>query len=362
MRAARPGRRAVGGAAGLLLLLAGPQLAGGREHPQVALTIEDCAAVEREQVRHLLSLELGGPLADAATPAATTRAAVSCPPAAPPAALPAAPTDTAAPPRPALPPEPAELLTLRVDDAVTGKSLWRSIELQPADPGVRARLLSLALSELIFASWAELLVTPEPAVPAATPAASAATRQATSVEVARKLPRARPPLGVQLSGLGTAFVLWGEPAVCFGGGARATSDHRYHLGWDFDVLLQHGATATVLGTVNRDLVSARAALLFHQRLPYLILRGGVGGRLGAAKLAGEPADAKTTLSAAVWGPWGGPLLTLGLSAAAARMRLDLSIEAGYVVSPVAARVGGVRAVAIDGTWFGVQLGLGSFLR
>jgi len=369
VRGARPGRRAVGWGAGLglgLLLLGSPP-ASGRERLQVALTIDDCVAVEREQVRHLLSLELGGPLADGATPTATTRAAVTC---LPPARE--APAATPSPPLPAAAPAPespaaaasehADLVELRVDDAVTGKSLWRSIELQKADPGVRARLLSLALSELIFASWAELLVTPEPAVPAATPAASAATRQATSVQVERKLPRALPPLGVQLSGLGAAFVLWGEPSVCFGGGARATGDHRHHLGWDLDVLLQHGATATVLGTVNRDLVSARAALLFHRRVPYLTLRGGLGARLGAAKLAGEPADAKTTLGAAVWGPWGGPLLTLGLSAAAARVRLDLSIEAGYVVSPVAARVGGVRAVALDGTWFGIHLGLGSFLR
>lgn len=378
MRRARPGRRAVGCGAGLGLglLLLGPQLASGRERLQVALTIDDCVTVEREQVRHLLSLELGGPLADGATPAATTRAAVTClPPAREAPAATADPQLPAGAPSPQLParvPSPelsaaaasahADLVELRVDDAVTGKSLWRSIELQKADPGVRARLLSLALSELIFASWAELLVTPEPAVPAATPAASAAARQATSVQVERKLPRAVPPLGVQLSGLGAAFVLWGEPSVCFGGGARATGDHRYHLGWDLDVLLQHGATATVLGTVNRDLVSARAALLFHQRVPYLTLRGGLGVRLGAAKLAGEPADPKTTLGAAVWGPWGGPLLTLGLSAAAARVRLDLSLEAGYVVSPVAARVGGVRAVALDGTWFGIQLGLGSFLR
>ena len=365
-------------------------------------SVDDCVAVEQAQVRHLLSIELGAPLKDGASAQGGTRATVTCrapertaasseqraegvvgapepavrsesaerPPSTP-ASAPEAANRPPAPPgsapgaesaEPPAPAERADVVELRVDDAVTGKSLWRSIELQKADPGVRARLLSLALSELIFASWAELLVTPEPAVPAATPAASAAARQATSVQVERKLPRAVPPLGVQLSGLGAAFVLWGEPSVCFGGGARATGDHRYHLGWDLDVLVQHGATATVLGTVNRDLVSARAALLFHQRVPYLTLRGGLGARLGAAKLAGEPADAKTTLGASVWGPWGGPLLTLGLSAAAARLRLDLSIEAGYVVSPVAARVGGVRAVALDGTWFGIQLGLGSFLR
>jgi hypothetical protein len=114
--------------------------------------------------------------------------------------------------------------------------------------------------------------------------------------------------------------------------------------------------------VTQDLLSARATLLVHQRVPYLTLRGGLGARIGAARLSGEPADPKAVVGAAVWGPWGGPLLTLGLSAAAARLRLDLSVEAGYVVAPVAAWVGGVRAVAVEGTWCGIQLGLGSWLR
>jgi hypothetical protein len=227
---------------------------------------------------------------------------------------------------------------------------------------VRARLLSLALSELLFASWAELLVTPEPAVPAAAPPASAAARQATSVQVERKLPPPLPPLGVQLSGLGAVYAQLREPAVAFGGGLRLTGDHRHHLGWDADVLVHHGATATALGTVTRDLISTRATLQFHHQLPYLTLRAGLGGRLGAACLAGEATDPKAVLGAAIWGPWGGPLLALGLSAAAARVRLDMSVEAGYVVSPVAARVGGIRAVAVEGPWFGVQLGLGGLLR
>ena len=249
-----------------------------------------------------------------------------------------------------------------MDDAVTGKSLWRSIELHQADPAVRARLLSLALAELLFASWAELLVTPEPAVPAAASTASAAARQATSVQVERKLPRPLPLLGVQLSGLGAALIQLGDPSVAFGGGVRVTGDHRYHLGWDLDVLFHHGDTATALGTITRDLISTRATLQFHHRVPYLTLRMGLGGRLGAARLAGEATDPKAVRGEALWGPWGGPLLALGLSAAAARVRLDLSVETGYVISPVGARVNGVRAAAVEGTWVGVQLGLGGLLR
>lgn len=342
----------------VLILPLAPRQVRGREKPQVVLSIDDCVAVEQAQVRHLLSLELGAPLEEGATAPGATRAAVTCRPPAPPE--PAAAEPPPAPPDPAA--ARADVVELRVDDAVTGKSLWRSIELQKADPGVRARLLSLALSELIFASWAELLVTPEPAVPPAQPGASAAARQATSVQIERKLSRPLPLLGVQLSVLGAAFVLGNEPAGLFGGGARLTGDHRYHLGWDFDVLFHYGTTATALGTVTRDLLSARAALLFHHRVPYLTLRGGLGGRLGATRLSGEPANPTTTLGSVAWGAWGGPLLTLGLSAVAARLRLDLSVEAGYVVSPVAARVGGLRAAAVEGTWFGVQLGIGGLLH
>ncbi len=374
----------------------------GREQPQVVLVIDDCVAVEQAQVRHLLSIELGAPLKDGASAQGGTRATVTCrapertaasseqraegvvgapepavrsesaerPPSTP-ASAPEAANRPPAPPgsapgaesaEPPAPAERADVVELRVDDAVTGKSLWRSIELQKADPGVRARLLALALSELIFASWAELLVTPEPAVPPALPAASAAARQATSVQIERKLPRPLPLLGVQLSALGSAYVLGSEPSVFFGGGLRVTGDHRLHLGWDFDLLVLHGTAATALGGVTQDLLSARAALLLHHRVPYLTLRGGVGGRLGAARLSGEPANPATTLGAVAWGPWGGPLLAIGMTAAASRVRLDLGVEAGYVVSPVAARVGGMRAAAVDGTWFGVQLGIGVVLH
>jgi hypothetical protein len=321
----------------------------------VALSIDDCVAAPQQEVRHLLSLELGGPLSDGETPPGATHAAVTCPLSPGPAT---AEPSAGAGPQPAL----GDLVELRVDDGVTGKSLWRSVELHQADPAVRARLLSLALSELIFASWAELLVTPEPAVPAATPAASAATRQATSVEVGRKLPQPLPPLGIQLSALAAGHVLWQTPSVSFGGGLLLRGEHRHHLGWDLDLLVEHGDTMTALGNISRDLLSASAALLVHHRVPYLTLRGGAGGRFGAARLAGDPANPGTTTASALWGPWGGPLLTASLTAVAARVRLDLGVEAGYVVAPVIARAGAMRADAVAGPWLGVRLGVGFFLR
>ena len=224
---------------------------------------------------------------------------------------------------------------------------------------VQARLLSLALAELLFASWAELLVTPTPQVPPAAPAASPAARRATSDSLQRKL---APPLGLSLSAVAAALVLFGSPRLSLGGGLQLRGDHGYHLGWDLDVLYQRGSTATALGEVSADLLSARLGAGGHLRVPHVILRGGVGARFGAARLAGQAADPGTATSQALWGPFGGPLGALGLTAAAGRLRIDLGAELGYVVSPVAARVNGSRAVAIEGPWLGIQLGLGAFLH
>lgn len=350
-------RRALGGtgprhALGLavLLALAGP--AAGRERTPVALELVGCAQIEQEAVRSLLSIELGERVFSDPAPPGATRASVTC-------GAPGPRSDGTSRSDGVARGDGNALAELRIDDAVTGKSLWRSIDLGASDAGVRARLLALALAELLFASWAELLVTPTPKVPPATPAVSPATRRATSVSLQRKL---SPPLGVQLSATGAALVLLGAPRLSLGGGLRLVGDHGNHAGWDLDVLYHRGSAPTGLGEVSVDVLSARLALNGHLRVPHLVLRGGVGGRLGAVRLLGQATDPAVTDSRAIWGAWGGPLGSLGLSAAAGRLRLDLSGEVGYVVSPVAARVNGVRAVAVEGVWIGIQLGLGAFLR
>lgn len=308
--------------------------------PLVVLEVEPCLPVDPVQVRHLVAIELGAQLLDTDPSPPTEargliRARVGCRDA---------------------------LVELHVDDGVTGKELVRAVDLARQDPAVHPRLIAVALAELVFASWAELLVTPRPAVQPATPPPPPATRAASSDRVARKLPPALPDTGIHGSAIGSLLFLFSGAPVLAGGGLRLGGDHRRHVSWDFDFSALHGVSSTALGKVTTDLLSSRATLMGHYRLPHLLLRGGAGLRMGAARMSGSPIDPMQVEARSVWALWGGPLVGLGLSAAAARLRIDLSFEAGYVLWPVAARVSGVRQVALEDAWFGLTLGLGAHLH
>lgn len=312
--------------------------------PQVVLAIEPCLTVSQEQVRHLVAVELGAQLVDdegrqtnEPSGRGLIRAHIGC-----------AEHVGGAP----------GLLDLHVDDGVTGKELSRTIDLAQQDPAVHPRLIALALAELVFASWAELLVTPRPRVLPATQPPPEATREATSDRVASKLPRPLPPSGVYFLGLGGVMLLFTGAPVLAGGGLRLGGDHLKHLSWDADVAVFHGSAATQLGSVTGDLLSARIALLGHLRLPHLLLRGGAGLRVGAARLAGTTLDPNRVDTRSFWAPWGGPVLAVSLAVAAARLRVELSVEGGYVLWSVGARVAGTRPLAVQGPWLGALLGIG----
>src|SRR4029079_18035478 len=57
------------------------------------------------------------------------------------------------------------LAALEVIDPTTGKSLERTVARTAAAPNGRARLLALAVAELVVASWSELQTNPEPRAP-----------------------------------------------------------------------------------------------------------------------------------------------------------------------------------------------------
>lgn len=313
-------------------------VSGGPRLPAEPVTVEidACVAVDHAQVRRHLAIELGTeqPVAPSEV-TGKSLARVRCPD-----------------------PEYPEHVELYVDDKVTAKSLSRSVDLGLSDPAVRPRLLALALAELLFASWAELLLTPQPKVPPLAAPVLPATRRATSDEVAKKLPRPLPPLGVRLLALGSAQWLFRGTAVHGGGALRVAGDHPHRLSWELDLGARYSATATALGAITSTLIDAKPALLVHHRLPHLILRAGLGLRVGAARLDGLASDATITKGATLWGPYGGPLATLGLTATASRLRMELSAEAGYVLWKVIGRVEGYPAVAIDGPFVGVHLGIG----
>lgn len=333
------------GSAGARLVRAAPlPLDRPAARPQVVLVIEPCLTVSQEQIRHLVAVELGAQLIDdegqqESQPAGRglIRAHIGC-----------AEHVGGAP----------GLLDLHVDDGVTGKELSRTIDLAQQDPSVHPRLVALALAELVFASWAELLVTPRPRVLPATQPPPEATREATSDRVARKLPRPLPPSGLYFAGLGGVMLLFTGAPVLAGGGLRLGGDHLYHVSWDADFTAFHGSAQTALGSVSGDLLGARIALLGHYRLPHLLLRAGGGLRVGAAHLAGTTMDPTRIESHSQWAPWGGPLIGLSLALQATRLRLDLSVEGGYVLWSANARVGTTRPLAVQGPWLGVLLGVG----
>ena len=344
--------------------------AQAHEHPPVALRVDACVPVHVQQVRQLLALELQSELVDEPSGPEVARAFVSCP-----ASVlggdgltgKEAGSDELA----------GQQTDLRVDDPVTGRSLVRSIDLQHADPEVRARLLSLALSELLFACWAEQSVAgsamPAPTVAPASPGGASEPLPLSTTDAVVLRPASVkslggvvpvPKLGLTLAAMGSLLMIPGEPRLLWLGGAgvRLQGDLARHLGFSTDFSYHHGSAETTLGSVTSDLLSLQAAAHLHHQLPALTLRSGLGARLGAARLAGQPTDALMVRSDALWGVWGGPQVFLGLTTLLGRARLEVQAETGYIVAPVAAKVAGVRAVGLNGPWLGISLGLGFLVR
>jgi hypothetical protein len=324
-------------AAGLIAgAVAGLVLASAcaRAQPLLALEIDRCAAVQPDEVRRVVTIELGHVLTEgAAGSGERTRVVVSC---------------------------AGKLVALRADDPITGKSLERTIDLQEA-PRAASRLLALAIVELVSASWTELESNPAPKVPPAGPRSSPESRQA-ALDIVRKQERTSALTRMRLLAIGDGMAFFSGPGLLGGGGLRLERDHRWHLGWNVDVMADHGSASTSLGAVSIDLLSASATLVFQQAWSRVGLRVGAGGRGGAARLQGHPTTPKTVRGDTYWAGWGGVLAHLGLDVALTRRwALALSAEGGYVVFPVGGLVGGAREVAVDGPWIGLQLGLGIFL-
>jgi hypothetical protein len=77
-------------------------------------------------------------------------------------------------------------VAVRVLDPISRKTLRRSFDPRPFGPGAQSRIVAIAASELVLASWAELAANPEPEVPPEGPAPSPE-----AVETARSVVKRR---------------------------------------------------------------------------------------------------------------------------------------------------------------------------
>lgn len=307
--------------------------------PPLSVEVDSCNTISAAEVRRLLAIELGtqeGLLGERKPGCDLMRAQIRCEEH---ASL-----------------DPPGRVELRIDGHARAHALGREVDLSHQDPAVHPRLIAVALAELWFASSAEQQFPQKSVAKPPAPFAPSAMHSAETQRAPRK--PSLPKQGTYIEGSGGMLVLFSDIRVLGGGGMRIGGDYGHHLGWDFELVAHHGAVATALGTITSDLLSARAMLLGYYLLPHLILRGGLGLRAGAAWLTGTPLAPAAVEGHSLLGPWGGPLGGLGISAAVARVRIDLLLEFGYVLWKVAAKVDGARASAIEGPWLSLSLGLG----
>ncbi|MDF2696316.1 MAG: hypothetical protein K0S65_4699, partial [Labilithrix sp.] len=185
----------------------------------VAVTIDPCVEVRQAEVGHIVEIELRIRLSPPSAEA--TRAEVTC---------------------------EGDALEIRVDDPITRKRLTRRVPVVALGSSTKARLLALAVVELVSASWTELETDAPPAVepegPKLAPVVLEEARKAVKSRSAAAPPRWRTALvgglGYDSAGLG----------VSWGGGARL----RYHftgsIGLASEVFAEGGARDELPGRIS----------------------------------------------------------------------------------------------------------------
>jgi hypothetical protein len=292
--------------------------AGGIERPRVSINILGCDEALAREAQRIAAIELRATLVDAAPDATVTKVTAAC---------------------------RSTVAALEVVDPTTGKSLERTVALTEAVANGRARLLALAVAELVAASWSELQTNPQPKAPAATPLAPYAARESARAAIAdRSLEFA---VAFDVHRLASGDVL-------FGGGIRTAVWLSPLLLARFDALADYGELDRGAGSVAVIMPSVSAAIGVSRWLgahlrPALTL----GLRGGYVRMNGI-ADGQTATAAYQQGAWLGPELVLQVSAwPRARVHPIVGLSAGAHLLGVRGTVQGGRDVEAAGFWGGV---------
>ncbi|HEX4513377.1 MAG TPA: hypothetical protein VH054_07570 [Polyangiaceae bacterium] len=292
--------------------------------PNVDVTIDACVPVDASAVRRIVEIELGA--SEDARGAA--RVTVSC-------------ND--------------DRVVLRVVDAVTGKSLEREIAASALAERSKARLLALAIVELVSASWVELVVTPDPVVPPAAPRASDVVRRRVIERVRARVPALRTAESDLRAELVVRLVDGGLGPLA-GGGLVFTHDvalARFRA--EVDALA--GSSSRPLGVVNATIVGGAVAAMIAPRAGVMSFEAGAGFRASGVWLVGAPGPTAAS-GGSVTGMLGGPFASLGAAVAARWFSAALRVEAGWAVVGVRGLVDGASPVDVAGGWIGGSAELG----
>lgn len=238
---------------------------------------------------------------------------------------------------------------LSVDDPNTSKRVERTVSLAAVAPEGRARLLALAIAELVRSSWLELEIAPSPVLPPPTPVTVSEEEKARVLEVAIE-PKKRglwalaaidglylPTIGAPLLGLGLGAH----------GELHAPASVPLFLegvlsGWD-------GAASRSTGAVTIRQVALDGVVGLHAS----ILDLGLGMRLGWTTLTGSP-SASGLQGDTVSGVFVGPLLTACVRIVGP---LQVGVRTGWLVHGERGTVSGDSDVAVSGYWVSLALGV-----
>ena len=251
----------------------------------------------------------------------------------------------------------SSLVRIKADDAITGKTLSRTVDRLALGANGSTRLLALAIVELLTASWAELETNPRPFAAPVGPHASADERSSALATVHARGSERR---GTQVSGLGVVDGMFGGTGAMAGGGVRIVPELPHHLALPIDLTELHGTRSFAIGDVTIDALSIDVSLVYEKRWGRLGLRAGAGGRVGAVRF-GAHATRDTVVASSIWSASGGPVASIsGVVAATRRLAVELLLEGGYGFARTEARAEGTTRVGYDGPWIGAGLSVGVF--
>ena len=234
---------------------------------------------------------------------------------------------------------------LTVDDPLTGKRVERTVSLAAVAELGRARLLALAVAELVRSSWMELEFRKTPALPVAAPVdvPVALKERARAIAVASDRPTWRgdasvealivPSVGRPILGLSLAAQHDVAPSIFVEGAASA---------WD-------GVTERATGAIAVRQIALDPAIGWRVSILDLSL----GARVGWVELSGTPVGAGfrgDTTSGVVFGPQA--VLSLGVAAP-----LRLWLRSGWLIHGERGVVAGDSDVVVGGVYVAVGLGL-----
>jgi len=293
--------------------------APGLERPRLSISIVGCDPALTGEAQRIAAIELRATLVDTAPDATVTQVTAAC-----------RGTDAA----------------LAVVDPTTGKSLQRTVALAEAAPTGRARLLALAVAELVVASWSELQSNPRPRAPSATPLAPLAARESARATLVNR--------SLELAAAFDVHVLSSGDWL-FGGGGRAAIWLSPLLFARFDALADYGELARGTGRVAVIMPSLSAAVGASRWLgTWLRPAVSLGLRGGYVRMNGI-ADGTAATSARFQGAWLGPEALLQVSAwPRARVYPTLGLAIGAHLLGVRGIVNNGRDVEAVGIWGGLS--------